>query len=31
MLVVMRPEASREEIDAVSQAAVAAGYDAQVF
>ncbi|MEZ4564321.1 MAG: 3-deoxy-7-phosphoheptulonate synthase [Thermomicrobiales bacterium] len=31
MLVVMRPEASRNEIDAVSQAAVAAGYDAQVF
>ena len=31
MLVVMRPEASQNEIDAVSQVAVAAGYDTQVF
>ncbi|MCA9876752.1 MAG: 3-deoxy-7-phosphoheptulonate synthase [Thermomicrobiales bacterium] len=31
MLVVMRPEASQDEIDAVSRVAVAAGYDTQVF
>ena len=31
MLVVMRPEASQDEIDAVSKVAVAAGYDTQVF
>ncbi|MFT4040234.1 MAG: 3-deoxy-7-phosphoheptulonate synthase [Thermomicrobiales bacterium] len=31
MLVVMRPEASQGEIDAVTHAAVAAGYDTQVF